>query len=86
MLARLLANLGVVNESQGNYNEGIKLLRKSISICKQHDLFEQLERAYAALGSLYVRKQEYNNAIHYFNLAMEVAGKIKDNMLFKVFV
>lgn len=76
MSARLLANIGVVQECLGNYEKGIELVTKSIEICRRNDLFEQLERGYTFLGSLYVRKKEYQNAIRQYNLAMEVAGNI----------
>lgn len=76
MAARLFANLGVVQECQGNYNKGIELLEKSINICKAYDLFEQLERGYRSLGSIYSHKQNYSKAIIQYNLAMEVAGNI----------
>lgn len=74
MTARLLANLGVIHDSMHNYSEGISLLERSIAICKENDLYEQLERSYTALAALYTRKQEYNNAIHNYNQAMEVAS------------
>lgn len=74
MTARLLANLGVVEECRGNYNKGVELVQRSINICKAHDIFEQLERNYTLLGSLYVRTKEYDKAIHQYNLAIEVAG------------
>lgn len=75
MSARLYANIGVVHECLGEYEKAIELIRKSINICKQNDLYEQLERGYASLGSLYMRRQEYNSAINQYNLAMEVAGE-----------
>lgn len=84
MSARLLANIGVVHECLGEYDKGIELLRKSVNICKQHDLYEQLERCYTFLGSLFMRKQEYNNAIHHYNLAIEVAGKVIPKFSFHI--
>ncbi|XP_031348288.1 tonsoku-like protein [Photinus pyralis] len=78
MITRLLANLGVVYECEGKYEKAEELLRKSIDICKTHDLFEQLQRGYTCLGTLYVRKKQYDEAIRQYNLAMEVAGRLKN--------
>ncbi|KAK5642065.1 hypothetical protein RI129_008232 [Pyrocoelia pectoralis] len=78
MTARLLANLGVVHECKGEYAKAVELLQKSVAICKAHDLFEQLQRGYTCLGTLYCRKKEYHEAIRQHNLAMEVAGRLKN--------
>lgn len=75
MTARLFANLGVVQECLGNYKKGIQLVQKSIDICKQYDIYEQLERGYTFLGSLYAKKEDYSSAIHQYNLAIDVAGE-----------
>lgn len=74
MQARLFANLGFVQECLGNYKDGIQLVQRSIEICKKHDIFEQLERAYTLLGLLYNKINEYSKAIHQYNLAIEVAS------------
>lgn len=74
MTARLLANLGVVQECLKKYEKGVDLVLKSIDICKDNDLFEHLERSYKILGSLYMRKKEYGNAIDSYNRAISTAG------------
>lgn len=78
MTARLLANLGIVQECIGNYDKGIELLQKSINICKTNDLFEQLERGHSFLGSLYMKKGESSQAIRQYNLAIEVAERLEE--------
>lgn len=76
MSARLFANLGVIQECFGKYNEGIELVQRSINICKENDIYEQLQRGYTFLGALYVRIEEYSKAIYQYNLAIEVASNI----------
>lgn len=74
MSARLFANLGVVQECLGNFDKGIELIQKSINICKTHDIFEQLERGYSSIAALYGKKGDHGQAIHFYNLAIDVAG------------
>lgn len=74
MKARLLANMGVVEESQGNYSRGVELINKSISLCHEHSLFAQLEHGYRALASIYLRKGEDMKAFNCYTSAIEVAG------------
>lgn len=74
MTARLLANLGVVEECLKRYEKGISLVQRSIKICKDNDLFEHLERSYKILGSLYLRNKEYGSAVDSYNLAINTAG------------
>ncbi|KAI4471123.1 tonsoku-like protein [Holotrichia oblita] len=78
MTARLFANLAVVDECLANYDKAIQLVQKCIDICKAHDIFEQLERGYAILGSIYNKKGDYKNAIAQYNLAIEVASRLQD--------
>ncbi|KAJ8950165.1 hypothetical protein NQ314_008018 [Rhamnusium bicolor] len=76
MLARLFSNLGLVKECLGDYNKALELLNRSISICKQHDIYEQLSRGYISIASLYEKRGDYNDAIRHYNLAIESASKI----------
>lgn len=76
MQARLLANMGVVEESQGNFETGVELLNKSISLCHKHSVYVQLERSYRALASLYSRKGEDMKAFNCYSSALEVSGTL----------
>ncbi|GJQ70821.1 hypothetical protein Trydic_g748 [Trypoxylus dichotomus] len=78
MRGRLYANLAVVEEYMGNYEKAIPLVQKSIGICKTYDIFEQLERGYSILGSIYSKKADYKNAIAQYNLSIEVASRLED--------
>lgn len=75
MRARLLSNMGVVEESQGNYTKGVELINKSIALCHEHSLFAQLEHGYRALASIYLRQDEDMKAFNCYTSAIEVAGK-----------
>ncbi|CAH0548154.1 unnamed protein product [Brassicogethes aeneus] len=77
MTARLFCNLGVVQDCLGNFNKALELLTKSIQICKQHDIFEQLHRGYIAIASLYDKTGDYKNVIQNYNLAIIVAKKLR---------
>lgn len=76
MSARLLANLGIIQEYRMDYEKALDLLQKSIKICKENDLFEQLERSYKILGSIYTKKKEYGSAIDSLSLAINIAGTV----------
>ena len=75
MTARLLTNLGMVQECLGNYDEAIELGKRSMQICKRYDIYEQLEKNHSFMGSLYYSKGDLSNSIREYNLAIEVAGK-----------
>lgn len=75
MMARLFSNLGLVKECLGDYNKALELLNRSIGICKQYDIYEQLHRGYISIASLYEKRGEYNDAIHHYNLAIDSASK-----------
>ncbi|XP_072384956.1 tonsoku-like protein [Diabrotica undecimpunctata] len=80
MQARLFSNLGLVKESLGDYNKAIELFTTSINICKTNDIYEQLSRGYMSLAALYDKKGETSKTMHHYNLAIEAAKKLKDNI------
>ncbi|KAJ8925110.1 hypothetical protein NQ315_001291 [Exocentrus adspersus] len=79
MTARLFSNLGLVKESLSDYDKALQLFEQCISICKQHDIYEQLYRSYSSMAALYEKKSEYNEAIRHYNLAIDAAKKVKDH-------
>ncbi|CAG9860437.1 unnamed protein product [Phyllotreta striolata] len=79
MQARLLANLGLVKDSLGDYVKAEELLNTSINICKSNDIYEQLIRGHSALASLYEKKGDSSKAINQYSLAVEAAMKMKDS-------
>lgn len=75
MTARLFSNLGLVKESLGEYDMALSLFERSITICKQNDIYEQLSRGYQSMASLYDKKGDSNQTIQYYNLAIDAASK-----------
>ncbi|XP_008200216.1 tonsoku-like protein isoform X2 [Tribolium castaneum] len=78
MCARLYCNLGLVQDSLGNYDKALELFTKSINQCKAHDLYEQLQRGYMSLSSLLVKKGDSKAALQQCNLAAETAKKLRN--------
>nr|CAH7744616.1 unnamed protein product [Callosobruchus chinensis] len=77
MLSRLYTNLGLVKEIQGQYNEAADLIKKSIGICKPHDIYEQLTRNYLSMAGLCEKIGDNNEAIRNYNLCIDTAKKVK---------
>lgn len=75
MTARLFSNLGLVKECLGEYDKALELLNKSIAVCKQNDIYEQLCRGYLSIASLFEKKCASNEAIQHYNLAIESASR-----------
>lgn len=81
MTARLFSNLGLVKESLGEYDKALELLNKSIVICKQNDIYEQLSRGYLSIASLFEKKFDSNQAIQHYNLAIDAASKFSSYLI-----
>lgn len=77
MMARLFSNLGLVKESQGDYNSAKELINRSIELCKKHDIYEQLSRGYISMASIFEKKCEYHEAISNYNHAIDAASKTR---------
>ncbi|XP_022917423.2 tonsoku-like protein [Onthophagus taurus] len=80
MMSRLFANLGIVQESLINFDKALELVMKSVTISKNYDLHEQLQRNHCLLGSIYTKMGSFSNAIHEYNLSMEIAGRLPDKI------
>lgn len=79
MTSRLFSNLGLVKECLGEYDKALELLNKSITVCKQNDIYEQLCRGYLSIASLFEKKLDSNEAIQHLNLAIDSASKSQIN-------
>ncbi|CAH2006651.1 unnamed protein product [Acanthoscelides obtectus] len=80
MLSRLYTNLGLVKEIKGQYNDAADLIKKSIGICKPHDIYEQLTRNYLSMAGLCEKIGDNNEAIRNYNLCIDVAKKVKSKV------
>lgn len=75
MTSRLFSNLGLVKECLGEYDKALELLNKSIALCEQNDIYEQLSRGYLSIASLFEKKYDSNKAIQHLNFAIDAASK-----------
>lgn len=81
MRARLLLNIGVVQEHLGNLDKAIDCINKAITICSSQDLYEVLHNCYTTeallLGN---KKKDYAKALSCLNKALEVASRLEDKV------
>ncbi|XP_015595253.1 tonsoku-like protein [Cephus cinctus] len=76
MRARLLLNLGLILEGQGEQNKGIKLIENAAELCTIHKFHEDLHRTHIALGALYERQGNIELAIEYIDKAINTIDPI----------
>ncbi len=67
---------GLVYSDLGELEEGVGHYKKSIEILEPAREYQQLSRAYNNLGDTYLQKQEWDNAIKYFELCKSTAEKM----------
>lgn len=85
MRARLLLNIGVVQEHLGNFDKAVDCIHKAITICSNQDLYEVLHNCYTTEALLYSnKKKDYAKALSCLNKALEVASRLEDKVIFYV--
>lgn len=81
MRARLLLNIGVVQEHLGFFDKAIECIKKAITICSNEDLYEVLHNCYTTEASLHSnKKKDYAKALSCLNKALEVASRLEDKV------
>lgn len=80
MVARLFLNIGLVLDSQNQFQTAADYMQKAVNICKKLDLWEDLYRTYSALGAAYHRHSEKNLSIKTYDLALDVAERLSNKM------
>ncbi|PSN40124.1 Tonsoku-like protein [Blattella germanica] len=80
MRARLLLNIGLVQECQDEIEKAVGNIQNAIQFCKEHDLFEDLFRCYSSLGMLYYRHKNSSKALNLLELALNVAGRLEEKV------
>lgn len=81
MRARLLLNIGVVQEHLGHLDKAIDCINKSITICSNLDLFEVLHNCYITQALLYCNKmKDYAKSLSCLNKALEVASRLEEKV------
>ncbi|GBP19352.1 Tonsoku-like protein [Eumeta japonica] len=82
MRARLLLNIGVVQEHLGFIDKAIDCIEKAIVICTNLDLFSVLHQCYMTEAMVYSnRNRDYRKALNCLNKALEVASRLEDKIL-----
>ncbi|XP_068618192.1 tonsoku-like protein [Battus philenor] len=82
MRARLLLNIGVVQEHLGFLDKALECINKAKTICTHQDLFEILHNCYITEASLYSnKKKDFAKALSCLNKALEVASRLEDKIL-----
>lgn len=83
MRARLLLNIGVVQEHLGFFDKAVDCIHKAIAICSCQDLFDVLHQCYTTEALLYSnKKKDYAKALGCLNKALEVASRLEDKVRF----
>lgn len=89
MRARLLLNIGVVQEHLGFLDKAIDCIHKSVTICITQDLYEILHNCYTTESLLHCnKKKDYAKALNCLNKAIEVASRLEDKVwfLFRIYI
>lgn len=86
MRARLLLNIGVVQEHLGYLDKALDCMNKAITICSHQDLHEILHNCYVTEASLYSnKKKDSAMALSCLNKALEVASRLEDKVYLNLF-
>ncbi|CAH1399483.1 unnamed protein product [Nezara viridula] len=80
MTGRLFLNIGLVLDCQNHYDDAIHHMLKAVAICKKLDLWEDLYRTYTALGSIYHKHSDKNEALRTYDLAVDVAERLTNKI------
>ncbi|RVE50626.1 hypothetical protein evm_004750 [Chilo suppressalis] len=84
MRARLLLNIGVVQEHLGFLDKAVDCIRKAITICSNEDLYDILHNCYTTEALLHNnKKKDYAKSLSCLNKALEVASRL-DNKILKM--
>ncbi|KPJ12339.1 Tonsoku-like protein [Papilio machaon] len=82
MRARLLLNIGVVQEHLGSLDKALDCINKAITICSHQDLHEILHNCYTTEALLYSnKKKDFAKALNCLNKALDVASRLENKVL-----
>ncbi|MFO7619218.1 MAG: tetratricopeptide repeat protein [Thermoplasmata archaeon] len=76
MIGMVHIEWGLVYSDLGELEEGVGHYKESIEILEDAREYQQLSRAYNNLGDTYLQKQDWDNAIKYFDLCKASAEKM----------
>ncbi len=75
---RALANMGVINNIQGDFKEAIKLFSKVIQIAEEMGDRRVAGQMYGNLGLAYFQMHNYDKALKYMHTLLSISTKLND--------
>ncbi|KAL0822732.1 hypothetical protein ABMA28_004749 [Loxostege sticticalis] len=79
--ARLLLNIGDVQDHLGNFEKAIECIKKAMTICSKEASYEVLHNCYTTEADLHSKKKDYAKALRCLDEALKVASRLKDMVL-----
>ncbi|MDJ1505813.1 tetratricopeptide repeat-containing sensor histidine kinase [Xanthocytophaga agilis] len=64
-VVKYISNYTAVLNTQGKFDESLRLNLQAVALCKKHRLTQQLWKSYANVGSVYQYKEDYRQAAAY---------------------
>lgn len=83
--ARLLLNIGDVQDHLGNFEKAIECIKKAMTICSKEASYEVLHNCYTTEADLHSKKKDYAKALRCLDEALKVASRLKDMVKSKIF-
>ncbi|MFA5297544.1 MAG: sensor histidine kinase [Lutibacter sp.] len=78
LAGKMLYNMAVIQKNIKDYTGSEILTFQAISIFKKLNINENLYLCYNLLGTIFNQIQEYDKAIIYHNIAIELSGKVEE--------
>lgn len=80
MRARLMLNIGLVQEQIGNIDKAFNFLQEAISICSNEDFYDILYICYQNQASMHISQKYHSKALSCLNKALEVADHLENKV------
>ncbi len=77
-LLKAYNNIGVINDSRGNYGKALEYYIKSLEISRDLGDTKSTSKALNNIGVLYESLGEYKQALDYHQQSLEIKGKLQD--------
>jgi CHAT domain-containing protein len=74
--ARVLLNLGVIEERQGNHNDALHLFQKSMDHAQASNLIDVEIAAGDGMGAVFTSKRDFPSALSAINRSFEIARRV----------
>ena len=79
-MANTLINLGTANNDLGEYQTAVKLLEKSITICRQNNFHDLLARSISNLGVAYEGLGNLTEALERYQACFDVCQQLQNKL------